>query len=189
MILSSELKDIFVVALAWIVGGGSAYTGYKLSRRIQKQRLYEYAIVSKHSDTEVKDFPTFNAMVEEYRRDAAESAAKHDAWQTENWNRIPVNDRLRCTARLWKFIPADLINHWVEQKAAGEVIANDDFWFHHNYGMKIRNELRAVLRDDQLPLIQYSDCKFYQNWDDFYRGALNDMIEQAVVAYKVGKAA
>ena len=77
---------------------------------------------------------------------------------------------------------------WVKQKAAGESIANDDFWFHHGFGTAIRNELRRVMRDEELPPITYHGEAMY-NWDDYYRGVLDEMIEQAVVAYKTAEAA
>jgi hypothetical protein len=44
-------------------------------------------------------------------------------------------------------------------------------------GMQIRNRLRDVLTDDQLPPVDYPEGPM-QNWDDFYTGAIDALIER-----------
>lgn len=44
--------------------------------------------------------------------------------------------------------------------------------FHFTVGMQVRNTLRTVIKDDELPPVDYGDEKAYQNWDDYYAEVL-----------------
>lgn len=48
--------------------------------------------------------------------------------------------------------------------------ANPDKWWamHHMFmGMQVRNLLRQVIKDEELPPVQYGD-QVHSNWDDYY---------------------
>jgi hypothetical protein len=48
--------------------------------------------------------------------------------------------------------------------------------FHFSEGMAVRNLLRDVLRDEQLPPVEYPVGPM-RNWDDYYMGALDELLE------------
>jgi len=182
MIQTAEMYEMAGVAAVWSAAGLLMLAGYALSRRIRRRQFvtaYEPEVT-----------PSYDDVISEYQEDAAQSAVEHEAWQIANWKRVPHLDQLRCTSVLWRMIPTTTIDKWVKQKAAGEAIGSDDFGFHYSsMARAIRRELRAALPDNRLPAVVYPSGEIRHEWDDFYRGALNDMIEQAVVAYKVGAAA
>jgi len=89
---------------------------------------------------------------------------------TDNWNKIPKEKRDLCLNHLRTTIPettmAELKKYW---DAAG---------FHFAGGMWIRNKLREVMADDELPGIFYKDAGAeMHNWDDFYMGALEELLK------------
>jgi hypothetical protein len=47
--------------------------------------------------------------------------------------------------------------------------------FHFSTGMAIRNVLREVIKDDELPPVEYAEC-FHNNWDDYYVAVLDEAV-------------
>jgi hypothetical protein len=47
--------------------------------------------------------------------------------------------------------------------------------FHFGTGMQIRNCLREVIRDEELPAVDY-DGHDFRNWDDWYHSVLERML-------------
>jgi hypothetical protein len=94
-------------------------------------------------------------------------------WAYDNWLGIPFDVRAKCVAYLQEKIPSAVIAKW-------KLNGYEDF-FHFDGGMVVRNLLRNVLTDDKLPPIFYEDAgESYQNWDDFYTGALGDLLQESV---------
>ena len=60
----------------------------------------------------------------------------------------------------------EIVDHWRDQSRRRVVIGSDNIRFHLVEGMQIRNALRTVVKDDQLPT----------NWDDYYYGALEALV-------------
>lgn len=93
----------------------------------------------------------------------------------ENWARVDPEKRKLCVEHLRKVIPKS------EQVELALAFRSDDFdgWFHFSGGMAVRNTLRDVMKDDELPGVKYSgggDYE-YQNWDDFYMAALRQAVD------------
>lgn len=46
----------------------------------------------------------------------------------------------------------------------------EDWMIEHHFfaGMSFRNVLREVIKDDELPPVDYGDGMDHQNWDDYY---------------------
>lgn len=105
-----------------------------------------------------------------------------EAWSVDNWILIPEADRERCLDHLRIVIgkaidgPA-VMDTWRRQVEAGLEIGSNDVCFHFGTGMMIRNRLRDVMLDDQLPQIRLPNGQLGQNWDDFYLGALHALVQ------------
>lgn len=105
-------------------------------------------------------------------------------WCRANWDRIPAEQRKKCLDHLRDWIGADIIAQWKAQHAAGDRIASDIPGFHHlGGGMRIRNRLRDVMKDAELPAVVgpaggYPTGEEVRNWDDFYTGALEELVEE-----------
>lgn len=82
-----------------------------------------------------------------------------------DWCCLPLAIREKCAEHLRSKVPEAIIAKWKSQSDRGMEIGSDDIRFHLGVGMNVRNALREVCRDSQLPAGQ-------QNWDDFYLGAL-----------------
>jgi hypothetical protein len=79
-----------------------------------------------------------------------------------NWLSIPEAQRSLCKAHLLEEVPAEA---WVELKEHGF-----DPIFHFRGGMAVRNCLRDVLLDKDLPRDK--------NWDDYYMGCLREILRE-----------
>jgi len=101
-----------------------------------------------------------------------------DEFCLRNWQKLPADKREACLAVLREKTPADMLANWRAQYAAGFSIGSDDAFFHMGVGMQVRNALRAVLKDDELPEVAYPDGERHRNWDDFYFGALQELASQ-----------
>lgn len=108
-----------------------------------------------------------------------------DVFCRANWDRVPAEHRATCLDHLRGWIRADIIAQWKAQHAAGERIASDTPGFHHlGGGMEIRNRLRDVMEDSELPAVVgpaggYPLGEEMRNWDNFYTGALEELVETA----------
>lgn len=101
-----------------------------------------------------------------------------DRANIDNWQKLSSETRKRCVEVLHSKTPPDMMETWKRQHSAGLRIGSDDPWFHFGIGMQVRNALRAVLRDDALPEVKYEDGNTYKNWDDFYVGALHELVSE-----------
>lgn len=88
-----------------------------------------------------------------------------------NWLRVDAAQRDRCVWHLRETLHRRDLVHLREGFERGF-----EPGFHMFGGMGIRNLLRDVVRDDQLPLVQYSDGSAHRNWDDFYMAALRQAV-------------
>lgn len=107
-----------------------------------------------------------------------------DAKSEANWARLPEGTRRRCAEELRRSIPPELLAKWRDQLERGVAIGSDDLWFHMGAGMAVRNCLRGVLPDGDLPGVQYEnglghDVIEYSNWDDYYTAALRQAVESS----------
>jgi hypothetical protein len=92
----------------------------------------------------------------------------------KNWARVPEAKRKLCVEHLRKtIIPMD-------QAELKEQFETGKFnpWFHFTSGMTVRNALRDVMKDDELPGVAYpgGDSYEFHNWDDFYMAALRQAV-------------
>lgn len=105
------------------------------------------------------------------------------AWCRANWDRVPEGQRKLCLEHLRTYVTDEYLDKWRAQRARGEEIGSDVTAFHFfGGGMQIRNVLREVLPDDQLPAVvgpdgNYPPGEVVRNWDDFYTGALEELVE------------
>lgn len=92
----------------------------------------------------------------------------------ENWLTIPETGRFRCLDLLQGFIPSTMMLEWKQQIEAKEPIGGAAFHLLGG-GMQIRNKLREVILDADLPPVFYNGAE-HRNWDDFYLGAIIDLV-------------
>lgn len=96
-------------------------------------------------------------------------------WSRDNWNKIDPLIRKDCV---------DHLDGWISPTDIHQLIKHGyDFpHFHHFGGMALRNRLRDVLTDGELPEVTIgSDGKPYgpwRNWDDYYTGALDELLDR-----------
>lgn len=109
-----------------------------------------------------------------------EPVSKLDEWCIGNWRRLPQWVRTKCVDHLHAVISAavdgqEALEKWRQQKRDGIRIGSDQYCFHFGTGMFIRNALRQVLDDNDLPGVTYPSGDVYRNWDDAYYGALDEL--------------
>lgn len=90
----------------------------------------------------------------------------------DNWLRVDAAVRDRCVWHLREVISPE------DQVTLRDCFLRGDFYpgFHMFGGMAIRNALRAVAKDAELPEVQYEEGGAYRNWDDFYMAALRQAL-------------
>lgn len=94
-------------------------------------------------------------------------------WCRDNWNQVHEIVRKDCVDHLDGWITKETILEW---KATGYDGPGFHFW---GGGMQIRNRLREVLLDEELPGVEYEGCPdLMKNWDDYYTGALDELLER-----------
>lgn len=91
-------------------------------------------------------------------------------FEDQNWSRVPEADRARCVEHLRRWIKGP--DEWRE--------AMEEPGFHMFSGMRVRNALRDMLKDDELPAVDYPDGHAYRNWDDFYMAALREALSLSI---------
>lgn len=94
-----------------------------------------------------------------------------DRWEIEHWNKIDKNVRMSLVTYLRHCVPEHVRLEWADQAKRGMSIGCTDVRFHLGVGMAVRNALRKILLDKDLP------AGTTRNWDDFYRGALYALVE------------
>lgn len=92
-----------------------------------------------------------------------------------NWRRVPSDTREACINKLRQCVPPNMLNTWKDQVRRGVPIGSDNIMFHFGVGMQIRNALREVIKDNDLPPVKYQNVDVC-NWDDYYHGALYDFV-------------
>ena len=127
---------------------------------------------SRGDECSCRDYRLSLRMFCEHWTDDDEPAGEIESWSIENWKRLPEADRQRCLDHLRGWLPDDLLRVWRRQALEGKRIGSDRVRFHFDAGMQIRNRLRDVLPDEQLPRIE-GGCG---HWDDFYYGALDELV-------------
>jgi hypothetical protein len=90
----------------------------------------------------------------------------------DNWNRVPVEVRKRCLDALRAEISPETLAAWKTLYRSGK-----QFVGHFSNGMSVRNILRRHLRDGDLPPVIYPGDFACTNWDDYYLGALQELVE------------
>jgi hypothetical protein len=78
-----------------------------------------------------------------------------------NWLSIPDDQRLLCKAYIRATVPDSVWLYWKKGFPPG---------FHFGGGMAVRNCLRDVLLDENLPRDK--------NWDDYYMGCLREILRE-----------
>jgi hypothetical protein len=93
----------------------------------------------------------------------------------KNWARVPDDKRKACVEHLREIMPQDMTDYVRHSFTGGDEL---HAWFHFSEGMGIRNALREVMKDDELPKVKYSGGGDYEysNWDDFYMAALRQAV-------------
>lgn len=118
--------------------------------------------------------------------DASHVVGQIELESITNWFSLPDQLRERAYQHLEKIIRRDApetLQKWVKQLAAGQALGSDDIRFHFAAGMAIRNLLREVVKDDELPWSKSVDAKGHVcvdvgNWGDFYYGAIHELAER-----------
>jgi hypothetical protein len=100
------------------------------------------------------------AVFEHFITDTSEEAL--DRLSDRNWKSIVPSVRALCKEHLKREIPQAAWQRW---KTEGF-----DPMFHMYHGMAVRNLLRDVLLDKDLP----GD----KNWDDYYMGCLREILKE-----------
>jgi hypothetical protein len=90
-----------------------------------------------------------------------------------NWNKVPVEIRKCCLDALRAEISPELLAEWKTRYRSGE-----KFVGHLGNGVFVRNVLRRQLRDGELPPVIYPGGFPTTNWDDYYLGALQELVEE-----------
>jgi hypothetical protein len=89
------------------------------------------------------------------------------------WNKVPMEVRKRCIDALRTEIPPQTLAVWKAQYRSGE-----EFVGHFSNGMYVRNILRRHVRDGELPPVISPGGLPSTNWDDYYLGALQELVEK-----------
>lgn len=92
-------------------------------------------------------------------------------WNKNNWNTIASDKREEVLRHLrvplfWGPTTPDQIRTAMQGSS-----------FHLSGGMQIRNRCRDIMKDDELPPIQYPEGES-RNWDDYYVGALHELLDR-----------
>lgn len=97
-----------------------------------------------------------------------------------NFAALPEVHRARCIKhlrRLAKDFPA-VYALWTVQVYKDIPIGSGIADFHSTLGMELRNDLRAIIYDLDLPPVEQPGGDYASNWDDYYIGALHAAITE-----------
>jgi hypothetical protein len=114
----------------------------------------------------------------------------------KNWEKVPPELREKCVKHLRDNFTQSVYDHinglreregddWPSASEVGpedeaEMILKYGFCvpspFHFGTGMAIRNLLREVVKDAELPPVDYDDQPM-QNWDDYYIAAVEEALD------------
>lgn len=85
---------------------------------------------------------------------------------------LPVELRERAVEHLRAHMSAETAEQIRDLQAA-----DPELWWavhHFGMGMNVRNLLREVIKDDELPPVEYDKFEEYRNWDDYYIPVLEE---------------
>jgi hypothetical protein len=85
-----------------------------------------------------------------------------------NWRRLPMATRRAMLRDLRAWIGEPFLEMWRREGLPP--------FFHFDQGMAIRNRLRDRMPDWLLPAVHYEDGFEARNWDDYYMGAVNELL-------------
>jgi len=92
----------------------------------------------------------------------------------DNWSRVNPEKRKACVEHLRSELSVS------ETSDLKKTFEQNDWspWWHFDGGMYVRNLLRDVMKDDELPGVRYpgGDTYEFRNWDDFYMAALRQAV-------------
>lgn len=91
-------------------------------------------------------------------------------WSCDNFKCLPPLIQRDCIGLLKDKIPPEIVKE-LKGKSGEEIF--DIPFFHFSWGMGIRNLLREIFLDEELPEIDGA-----RNWDDYYMGALLAALEE-----------
>jgi hypothetical protein len=99
----------------------------------------------------------------------------HDIYKKsrDNWDKVPVEIRNLCLDALRAEISPETLAAWKMLHRSGE-----QFVGHFSNGMGVRNILRRHVPDRELPPVIYPRGFHSTNWDDYYLGALQELVEK-----------
>lgn len=92
------------------------------------------------------------------------------------WSSLPADIQDRCLRKLLATVPARMVHEWRDQAARGMAIGSDDVRFHFAAGMWVRNLLRGVVPDHELPFKREDGLLEPTQWDEYYYGALHALV-------------
>lgn len=101
-----------------------------------------------------------------------------EAWSQRNWLKIDEGTRKRCVDHLRRLLPEDLVLKWKVNHDSGHRLDEGMERFHFGLGRQIRNILRDIIEDKDLPTVVYGDRTESRNWDDYYLAVLIDLVEE-----------
>jgi hypothetical protein len=94
-------------------------------------------------------------------------------WYRDNWNKVPIEIRKRCLDCLRAEISPQTLSDWKTRYRSRE-----EFVCHFGNGLDVRNLLRRFVPDKELPPLTYPWSLLpHTNWDDYYMGALQELLE------------
>ena len=98
-------------------------------------------------------------------------------WSFTNFRKVPADKRREMYSLLADNVDQELFDLMLENHLEDRYVLHGIEMAHFGAGMAIRNLLREVLPDDQLPPVVYEGGQEYRNWDDHYLGAIVDWLE------------
>lgn len=99
-----------------------------------------------------------------------ESKKSLSEWSCDNFSCLQPITQRDCIDLLKSKIPDDVMEE-LKGKNGEEILAIP--FFHFSWGMGVRNLLRGIVLDEELPEIDG-----LRNWDDYYIGALVATLEE-----------
>lgn len=89
-----------------------------------------------------------------------------------HWAAVDAERRKACIDLLKSRVPAAVLADWKATYDRGNIIGSNILTFHNTIGMHIRNTLREVIKDSDLPGFASG-----YHWDDYYVGALHELVQ------------
>ena len=91
-------------------------------------------------------------------------------WYDNRWKAIPEDQQRGIVDFLQKNLDSNVLTKIKEEHSKDP--SNWGAKYHMFSGMGVRNLLRDIMKDDELPLAPYPDGMSFSHWDDYYIQAL-----------------